>query len=431
MPLTSVLGGVEVYLLTDVIPLVIKNYFLLFLDLEFLLLMAVVVALIALQYRRSESIRKSMFGVKTHGLWRDTVSATLLGLAGGLGGSVLMVLAGLPLTGTGSVFMLFLLIAAVLMLINPRFICFAYAGGIISLANIVTGWPQVNIYQVLALVALLHMVESLLIFFSGHLGAVPTFFGGSSGKVVGGFTLQKFWPIPLVALTVVDFSASAELFGNMPRWWPLIKPGNVSELNNFGYALISVVAGLGYGDLAIARNPWEKSRLSAFYLALYSVTLFMLAVFAQYYSFLSLAAALFSPLGHELVIYIGRKIELAGRPAFAPSNRGVRVLDVIPDSVAWDMGIRSGDVLITVGGTPVNDRWGLKHVLDHIPGSLEIEFLQGPGQVYNRGLAFRPNMRRSLGVLLIPSENERDYVDVNYPGLLHRKFASLWKKIRR
>lgn len=419
------------YLLTDVIPLVIKNYFLLFLDPEFLFLMAVVVALVALQYRRSETARKSIFGVKTHRLWRDTVTATLLGLAGGLGGSVLMVLAGLPLTGTGSVFMLILIVAAVLMLINPRFICFAYAGGIISLANIITGWPQVNISQVLALVALLHMVESLLIFFSGHLGAVPTFFGEASGRVVGGFTLQKFWPIPLVALTVVDFSASAELFSNMPQWWPLIKPGEVSGFNNFGYALVSVVAGLGYGDLAIARNPWEKSRLSAFYLALYSVTLFLLSVFAQYYAFLSLAAALFSPLGHELVIYIGRKIELAGRPAFAPSNQGVRVLDVIPDSVAWHMGIRSGDVLIAVGGIPVNNRWGMKHALENIPGSLEIEFLQGPGQVYNRGLAFRPNVNRSLGLLLVPSENERDFVDVSTPGLLNRKFASLWKKIKR
>jgi hypothetical protein len=191
------------------------------------------------------------------------------------------------------------------------------------------------------------------------------------------------------------------------------------------------VAGLGYGDLAIARTPWEKSRLSALYLALYSFTLFFLAVQSQYFSFLAPVAALFSPLGHELVIYIGRKTELAGRPAFAASSRGIRVLDVIPDSIAWNMGIRSGDVLITVGGFPVCDRRGLKYALESISGSLEIEFLRGPGQAYSRGLAFRPDMNRSLGVLVVPAENERAYVEINPPGWLNRTMALLWKKIKR
>ncbi len=418
------------YLLTDVVPLVVKNYILQFFDLQFLSLMAVVVILVALQYRRSESVRASMYGLKTSRMWRDTLFATLLGLAGGLGGSVLMVLAGIPVTGSAPVFVLFLVIAAVLMLISPRFICFAYAGGIISLANIITGWPPVNIYQVLALVALLHMVESLLIFFSGHLGAVPTFFGNHRGRVVGGFTLQKFWPIPLVALTI-DYPAAAEFFGDMPRWWPLIKPGVTTDPGNLGYVLVSVVAGLGYGDLAMARNPWQKSRLSALYLALYSVALFFLAVVAQNHAALTLVAALFSPLGHELVIYIGRRIEQAGRPVFVPSRRGLRVLDVIPDSVAWNMGIRSGDVLLAVGGVPVRDGWDLKHALEIVAGSLEIEYLQGRGQVYSRGLAFRPDVRGFLGVLPVPAENERSYVEIDSYPPLKKILAVLWKKIKR
>lgn len=424
--------------LQTVVPLVIKSYLQLFLDPGFLLLMALVVALVALQYRRSDLARSSMFGVKTGRVWRDTLSATLLGLAGGLGGSILIILAGIPLTGSGNVFVLFLAVAAVLMLINPRFICFAYAGGIISLAAIIArwagvalpGWFQVNVYQVLALVALLHMVESLLIFFSGHLGAVPTFFGEPDGRVVGGFTLQKFWPIPLVALTVGGNLDLPDLFGSMPQWWPLIKTGAAGQAN-VGYALVAVVAGLGYGDLAIARSPWQKSRLSAFYLAIYSTTLFVLAVVSQYRSYLAPVAALFSPLGHELVIYIGKKIELAGKPAFVPSGRGVRVLDVIPYSTAWDMGIRAGDVLITVGGMPVRDRWGLKQALDALPGSLEIEFLRGPGQVYSRGLAFRPGRKGSLGLLAVPSPNEGACVEVGPAGWLHRAAAWIWQKNRR
>ncbi|MFZ5632806.1 MAG: PDZ domain-containing protein [Bacillota bacterium] len=420
------------YLLTEVIPLIIKNYFLLFTDPEFLLLIALVVALIALQYRRSESVRAAMFGIKPRRLWRDTFSATLLGLAGGVAGSILIVLAGLPLTGSGLIFVLFLLIAALLMLINPRFICFAYAGGIISLVNIFTGWPPVNIYQVLALVALLHMVESLLIFFSGHLGAVPSFFRDASGRVVGGFTLQKFWPIPLVALTVAGYSTSQGILNDMPQWWPLIKPGEAGgQHNNVIYALVAVVAGLGYGDLAVARSPWEKSRLSALYLALYSVILFILSIFAQYFRFLAPVAAIFSPLGHELVIYIGKKIELAGRPVFTPSKLGLRVLDVVPESIAWHMGIRSGDVLITVGGIPVRDRWGLKYALENIPGPLEIEYLKGAARIYNRGWAFRHGVNKPLGVLPVPAGDEEYFIDIKSQGTVYKKFVSWWEKIKR
>ena len=408
---------------------VIKNYFLLFADPGFLPVLGLVVILVALQYRRSESLREAMFGVKRPGgVWRDTLAATIFGLAGGLVGSILIVFIGLPLTGTASVFILLLLVAGLLMLINPRFLCLAYAGGIVSLFSIFTGWPPVNIYQLLALIALLHLVESLLIFFSGHLGAVPAFFKTGSG-MVGGFTLQKFWPIPLVALTVAGISLSPADAGNMPNWWPLIKPGGDGGQLNFNYALVAVVAGLGYGDLAIARNPREKSRLSAYYLAIYSLVLLSLSVSAQYFRALAPVAALFSPLGHELVIYVGKKTELAGRPLYTSSNRGMKVLDVLRESTAWTMGLRSGDILMAVNGIPVRERWELGYAVKSWPGSLEIEYLEG-GRVYRRGITHRGDKTRPLGILPVSTGEIEGYIEINTPGLLRQVIGSWRKKFK-
>lgn len=407
---------------------VIEKYLLIFTDPGFLPAMALVVVLVALQYRRMESVRESMFGVKrSGGVWKDTLAATLFGLAGGLIGSVLIIIIGLPLTGSTSVFMLLLIVAVLLMLINPRFLCLAYAGGIVSLFYILTGWPPVNIFQLLALIALLHMVESILIFFSGHLGAVPSFFK-SGGRIVGGFTLQKFWPIPLVALTVAGYSLSQEVQGNMPGWWPLIKPGEEGKTLFFEYALVYVVAGLGYGDLAIAHNPREKSKLSAFYLAIYSIILLVLAVSSQFLQVLAPVAALFSPLGHELVIYLGKKIELGGKPLYTPSARGIKVLDVLSDSTAWHMGIRSGDVLIAVNGITVRERWDWGYALGSNPYSLEIEFLQG-GRSYRRGIAHRGN--RPLGILPIFQGDAHSFMEISSPGLIKIMFQSIREKFKR
>ncbi|HBV99111.1 MAG: hypothetical protein JL50_18320 [Peptococcaceae bacterium BICA1-7] len=417
--------------MTDIdIRAVIKNYFLLFADPGFLPVLGLVVILVALQYRRSESLREAIFGFRRPGgVWRDTLAATLFGLAGGLVGSILIVFIGLPLTGTTSVFILLLVVAVLLMLINPRFLCLAYAGGIVSLFSIFTGWPILNVYQLLALVALLHLVESLLIFFSGHLGAVPAFFKTASG-IVGGFTLQKFWPIPLVALTVAGISLSPADAGDMPHWWPLIKPGVYGGELYFSYALVAVVAGLGYGDLAIAHSPREKSRLSAYYLAIYSLVLLFLSVAAQYFRVLAPVAALFSPLGHELVIYVGKKTELVGRPFYASSSRGLKVLDVLRDSTAWAMGLRSGDILMAVNGIPVRERWELGHAVESCPGSLEIEYLAG-GLVYRRSITHRGDKTRPLGILPISTGVNEGYIEVSTPGLLGGVIDSWRKKLKR
>lgn len=408
----------------EIIPLVTRTLAYVFTDPLFWL----VIALVALQYHRMDAVRESFFGIKSRRLWRDTAAATGLGLAGGLLGSILMVLVGLTLSGSGLLYIW--PVAILLMLINARFLCFAYAGGVLSLSNLIFGFPAVNIPQVLALVALLHMVESLLILVSGHLGAVPAFFKSSEGRVVGGFTLQKFWPIPIVALAVVG-GAVTQQGVNMPDWWPLIKPPGDGDPANLTYALIPVVAGLGYGDLAIARGPREKSRLSALFLGIYSVVLLALAVFSQQTPALAVVAALFSPLGHELVIYIGKRTELSGPPVFRPSSRGLRILDVIPDTPAWRAGIRSGDVLLALGGQSLYSRAGLQFALAEGMTQLEVEYLHGRDLIYRRDILAPPGPGNPFGMLPVPDENEQNYMEMSTAGPLGRWWGKLWEKIKR
>lgn len=417
------------FILIEAVPQIIESFFLQFTNWDFLLLMIIVFLLVDQQYRRAESVRAAMFNTKPRRIWKDSIYAVILGLAGGLVGSILSILTGLPLSGSGNVFILVLFLAVVLMLINPRFICFAYAGGIISLSNIIFGFPVVNVYQILALVALLHLVESLLIYFSGHLGAVPTFFRNGSGSVAGGFTLQKFWPIPLVVLVTLGYPDAQGFVGSMPDWWPLIKPG--VDYAPAGFALVSVVAGLGYGDLAVARSPYEKRKISALLLLLYSVILFILAVVAQHYYSLIWLAAIFSPAGHELVIYIGRRIELAGKPLYLPSEYGAKILDVMPGFAAWAAGLRSGDVIISMGNEQVLNHWDLKNVLENHSCPLEIEYLHGRGQVYLRELIDCPGGFEKLGLLLVSQISEKSYIDINSPGLLSGILTSIWRKTKR
>lgn len=403
-----------------VLPLVVTSIATVFFNPLFWL----VVLLVALQYQRMASVRESFFGLKTRRVWSDTLTATGYGIGGGLAGSLLIVFVGLSLSGSNLLYLW--PVAILLMLINARFLCFAYAGGVLALANLIFGFPALNIAQVLALVAILHMVESVLILVSGHLGAVPAYFKDHGGRVVGGFTLQKFWPIPIVVLIVAGQSVAPEGV-NMPQWWPLLKPAGIENFEHIVYGLVPVVAGLGYGDLAIARNPWQKSRLSALYLGLYSIVLLLLSVLAQNSRPVALLAALFSPLGHELVIYIGRRLEFKDQPIYVPAQRGMRVLDVVVDTPAWQAGIRSGDIILAINGLPVSGRASLENALAKGLWPAEVEFLHGREQSYRREAAPPVKPGRTFGVLPVPEGGEEAYMELGAAGPLGR----WWKKWRQ
>ena len=90
--------------------------------------------------------------------------------------------------------------ALLLMGIRQRFFCFAYAGGLLAVLHSITGWPDIEIGQLLALAAVLHATEGLLVWLSGHYHALPVYLKEPDGTITGGFFLQMTWPLPLIML---------------------------------------------------------------------------------------------------------------------------------------------------------------------------------------------------------------------------------------
>ena len=182
-----------------------------------------ILALVGYQYWQLQRNQIKMFGVSGYTLRRQIILAAVYGLGGGLFGSFLLTVMGLTVNQLGLSYIWPLAIA--LMMIHMRFMCFAYAGGIVALSSVLFGWPVVNVPQVIALVATLHITESILIFVSGRYSAVPLIIRTEDGRLVGAFSLQNYWPLPLVLLGAVLLPETALSEGgviNMPDWWPLL-----------------------------------------------------------------------------------------------------------------------------------------------------------------------------------------------------------------
>ncbi|WP_366923816.1 PDZ domain-containing protein [Metallumcola ferriviriculae] len=389
-----------------------------------------VVIFVAYQYRRYSRMKEDLFGVKGEPIWQHTLLATGHGIIGGLVGSFLMVLVGISLGDIGIGYLW--LLAVLLMFVSPRFLCFSYSGGIISLSYLLLGWPRVDVPQLMGLVAILHMVESVLILVSGHLGAMPIYTRAKDGRVVGGFNLQKFWPIPIVGMLLMQLPGSQVVQGmvSMPEWWPLIKPSLVANLDNVVYLILPVVAGLGYGDLALTSVPEKKSRRTAVFLNIYSLVLLLLAIAASYWPILAISAALFAPLGHEYVIKLGRQSELKGEPLYVSPEEGVMVLDVLRGTAAARAGLKSSDIIKTMNGASINNGSDLRMVLEKIDEPrLEISYINRSGQSVRKVVA--KDDREPFGTILVPEPYQQPQVEFGSAGLLVRWWRRLMGKLGR
>jgi hypothetical protein len=375
-----------------------------------------------MQYKRINSSKKRLYGIPNEPVWQHTLLATLHGILGGLVGSFVMVLVGISISDIGIGFLW--VVAIALMFISPRFLCFSYAGTIIALSYMIFGWPEVEVAQLMGLVAILHLVESFLILISGHLGAIAVYTKNSQGQTVGAFSMQKFWPIPIVVLMLVE-SLQPGATGDVlktPDWWPILKP--LEGGDDYIYAIIPVMAGLGYGDVAITMPPQQKSRHSAAILAVYSIVLLFLSIIASRAPYLNILPALFGALGHEITIWIGKRNQLRGIPFYVSPERGVKVLDVLRESLASRIGIKSGDIIYSINGVEVNNRYELQEILEEVTIYLEIEYLKGQSNTITREVLWRRN-NETIGIIPAPEQNDRPHVHLSTQGILLRWFKKI------
>ena len=411
----------------EIIQLLLLTTLTVFLEPLFWLILLVV----AYQYRQMQKNQLAMFGVGGPPLRRQVMAALLYGLCGGLMGSLVLTVIGVNVERMGLQYIWPL--AIFLAMVNMRFLCFAYAGGIVAIVNSLTGWPDVDVPQVLALIGALHVTESLLIAISGRYGAVPVILR-QGNRLVGAFTLQNFWPLPLVLLGTVAMPSGGLPEGafHMPDWWPLLSLGMEAPTGKeWMYVMMPVVAVLGYADVAISSTPEARRRKSAISLALYSVSLLGLALLAAKYGWLQLPAALLSPLGHEYLVRRDNLVEQEGQPLYVPPERGVMVLDTTEGSMARRMGVRTGDILLGLSGHSVNCGSDLAQAMDWSPALFELQLLRN-GMEKTLAGRFDPE-ERVFGIILAPEGHETYYVTMSEGngGPLGRLLRKGLEKFRR
>ena len=116
-------------------------------------------------------LEETWLGFLRNSIKNRLLNAMLYGMITGLTASILITAAGVPMDLNTILLIWFL--ALLLSLLNFRYFCFSYAGGAISLISLIFGWPKIQVPAVIAIIGILHLVESVLILADGHRDALP------------------------------------------------------------------------------------------------------------------------------------------------------------------------------------------------------------------------------------------------------------------
>lgn len=381
----------------------------------------IILLILFIQYTKIGKVEKQIIGINKNSVLSRVATSTALGILGGIIGSLIIL--GLGITIEKNDFSYVLIISIILMLIHPRFVCLSYSGGIISLFSIIIGYPNVNVSNLMAVVAVLHLVESFLILIDGTRSKIPIFVE-RKGEVVGGFSMTRYWAVPFTILVTTSTGLSANTM-NMPSWWPLLSVDIIGE--QITYFMTGIIAILGYGDNAITQFPKEKTKQTAKSLVVFSIGLLILSILANEYNSLNLVLALYAPLAHEVVIFLSKKQERKGKPVFDAVDYGLRVLDIMPKSIGEKLNIRSGNVIKSINGKRVYDRKDMKYVLLSEPRKIVVEYYDNRDKIIIKSYKKRSTEKSQLGILVVNKYNDLVFDIDQDKGFIEKLFAKKTK----
>ncbi len=290
------------------------------------------------------------------------INSSFLGFFGGFLATILFIYLEVQIVPLD--FMYIIGLSLILSAINIRFVCISYSGSILALSSILLNFPFRITDDIMLIVATLHVVESILIAINGHRGMIPTYFERGS-DLVGGFFMNRFWPIPFV-IFIGD---------------GLIRP-------------ITLMTILAYGDFTTSYVR-QKAIFSSIILFTYSLILMALIKF----QFNNLIPPIFALLGHEFIIHVNILLEKRRIPIFSSIESGVRVLEVNKNGIAKKLGIIPGDIILSINDYSINDLKDISEIQCLKMNSMRVKFLSRRKGIVTK--TYRGD-KKTLGISIVP-----------------------------
>lgn len=371
--------------------------------------------------RKITAMQRMIIGDEVNSALELTLSQIVLGIFAGTFASINLSYLGVIFSENSGIEFL-LLVSIFLMFIKPKFICFSYSGAILGIISLIFTYFNIktsdgivlfdlDIAMLMTLVGVLHVVEGILVMFDGCRGSVPVF-SNRNGKIIGGYALKRNWLIPIalfIAYNSVSQGSIATESINTPDWWPILGYNNIiNMIQTSVLTLTSVFGVIGYSSITFTRRKREKCVSSGLFILGYGILLALVAQLAHLGLIFKIIVIIFAPLAHEGMNLLQRKIEEKREPIFSSDEEGLAVLEVVPFSKAYELGIRPGDKFLLVNNQVINNEADIYGIIKESFNKIDLKVKNRSGEI--KEYSFKHEKNKRLGVVLVPRFVDMDKV---------------------
>jgi membrane-associated protease RseP (regulator of RpoE activity) len=140
-------------------------------------------------------------------------------------------------------------------------------------------------------------------------------------------------------------------------------------------------AAVGYSSITFTRTKTEKTLFSGALIILFGAFSCILSLLGRYNEVIQLIAIVLTPIAHEAMIYYEKHSEKAREPLYASNNEGIRILEVAPNSLASNIGLKSGDLILEINNNKITTDEMMFNFLESIPNYLWMKIKRANGDI--------------------------------------------------
>jgi membrane-associated protease RseP (regulator of RpoE activity) len=192
-----------------------------------------------------------------------------------------------------------------------------------------------------------------------------------------------------------------------PAWTNLIR-GDIALkiMKNSVIATIALYGVIAYSSVTFTKSVKKKTLVSGILIISYGVLLTavsQLAVFEPLKFFILIFAAVM----HEAMLRLEKYMELNFKPKFISGEDGVMVLEVVPRSPAFNMGIQSGDLIVELNDKKIETDEEIFNIIRGNYNSVSFKIKKAAGGL--KDVSYTSiNGKTRLGIVVVPREVPKD-----------------------
>lgn len=373
-----------------------------------LLMLIIMGIMFYLKNRRISIVQKMTIGESLDSPLELTLSQIVLGIIVGALGSLILSLLGITFSENSGIEFIFM-ISILILFYKPKFVYFPYSSTILAILNLIFGllaklinkqsFINVDILSLMTFVGVIYLIKGLLIIVDGSRGAIPVF-TNKEGKIIGGFSLSRYWTLPIAVFMIFSGQISSGTEMNIPNWWPIINHANM--LNIMPIAMIASIpfyGVIGYDAVTFTKSKKEKAISSGVLMLLYGISVIGVSQLSMFGLIGRILTILYVPIAYEGILRYQKRIEAKGEYIYVSDEEGITVLEVAPTSPAFEAGIRRGDKIIAINDELIKSETDILKIAKDNIFKLKIKIKKDAGNIVEYFV--QPKNKR-LGMLLVP-----------------------------